>query len=54
MSLFQIFRSCLLNNSIAFSNCYVIWKLGKKEERAFLEFSLETLPFNGNVYDLIN
>ena len=49
MSLFDIFQSSLLNNSIAFTNSYIIWKSGIHHERAMIEFSLENLPFSGNV-----
>jgi hypothetical protein len=49
MSLFHVYKTSLLNNSAAYSNAYVLWKAGKAEENASLEFYQENLPFKGNV-----
>ncbi len=49
MSLFSIFQTSLLNNSSALNNSYILWKLGKGQEVASIEFSIEKMPFNGNV-----
>ena len=49
MSLFNVFQTSLLNNSSAFNNSYILWKLRKAEEKALLEIYMEKMPFEGNV-----